>query len=229
MDIVQYRHHQHEQQQHQQHYLQTFDAHQGHLAVGSADYGCVGLGNPDGKRIESPSRHGAYWQWQHSSDGSSSEGFNHGQRAFLDDSADRGCWDATASCGSPPPPSTHRLPAPLDDECSFTGHLQLLQPLTSRHSDRWNRSYFRQSSNDYISTKPNSKESISPTVARKRRLAANARERRRMNGLNEAFDRLREAIPTSIEDEHKLSKYETLQMAQSYISALCNLLDQAHK
>jgi len=50
-----------------------------------------------------------------------------------------------------------------------------------------------------------------------------------MNGLNEAFDRLREAIPTSIEDEHKLSKYETLQMAQSYISALCNLLDQAHK
>jgi len=89
--------------------------------------------------------------------------------------------------------------------------------------------YYRQSSNDYIPTKPSSKESISPTVARKRRLAANARERRRMNGLNEAFDRLREAIPMSIEDEHKLSKYETLQMAQSYISALCNLLDQAHK
>jgi len=88
--------------------------------------------------------------------------------------------------------------------------------------------YYRQS-NDYISTKPNSKECVSPTIARKRRLAANARERRRMNGLNEAFDRLREAIPTSIEDEHKLSKYETLQMAQSYISALCNLLDQAHK
>jgi len=142
--MVQYRHHQHEQQHQQQHHhLQTLDAHQGHLAVGSADYGCVGLGNADGKRIESPSRHGAYWQWQHSSDGSSSEGFNHGQRAFLDDSADRGCWDATASCGSPPPPPTHRLPAPLDDGCSFTGHLQLLQPLTSRHSDRWNRSYFR--------------------------------------------------------------------------------------
>ncbi|KAL4120764.1 hypothetical protein QTP88_013393 [Uroleucon formosanum] len=207
MDMVQYRHHQH-QQQHQQHHLQSFDAHQGHLVVGAANYGCGDLGNSNGKR-QSPSRHGAYWQWQHSSDGSSSEGFNHGQRAFLDTSADRGCWDATAGCGSPPLPST-RLPAPLDDECSFTGHLQ-------------------QSSNDYIPTKPNSKESISPTVARKRRLAANARERRRMNGLNEAFDRLREAIPTSIEDEHKLSKYETLQMAQSYISALCNLLDQAHK
>lgn len=66
-------------------------------------------------------------------------------------------------------------------------------------------------------------------MAKRRRLAANARERRRMNGLNEAFDRLREAIPTSTEDDHKLSKYETLQMAQSYISELCNLLDTAHK
>lgn len=82
--------------------------------------------------------------------------------------------------------------------------------------------------NEYTPKKPNSsKEPISPTVARKRRLAANARERRRMNGLNEAFDRLRDAIPTSIEDDHKLSKYETLQMAQSYISSLCNLLSQA--
>ncbi|KAF4533433.1 hypothetical protein B566_EDAN001158 [Ephemera danica] len=36
----------------------------------------------------------------------------------------------------------------------------------------------------------------SPAVVKKRRLAANARERRRMNGLNEAFDRLREVIPS---------------------------------
>lgn len=147
MDMVQFRrhhhHHQHQQQQQQLHHHQSFDAHQGHLITAAGamtDYGCVGLGNSDGKR-ETPSRHGSYWQWQHSSDGSSSEGFNHGQRAFLDDSVDHGCWDATASCGSPPPPST-RLP-PVDGECSFTGHLQLLQPLTSRHSNRWNRSYFR--------------------------------------------------------------------------------------
>lgn len=89
--------------------------------------------------------------------------------------------------------------------------------------------FFYRKINNYTPKKPSSKESLSPTVARKRRLAANARERRRMNGLNEAFDRLREAIPTTIDDDHKLSKYETLQMAQSYISALCNLLDQAHK
>ncbi|GJQ68784.1 hypothetical protein Trydic_g14722 [Trypoxylus dichotomus] len=64
----------------------------------------------------------------------------------------------------------------------------------------------------------------SPSVLKKRRLAANARERRRMNGLNEAFDRLRQVIP-SLKSDHKLSKFETLQMAQTYISALRDLLE----
>lgn len=64
----------------------------------------------------------------------------------------------------------------------------------------------------------------SPTVMKKRRLAANARERRRMNGLNEAFDKLRDVIPP-IGEEQKLSKFETLQMAQTYIQALCDLLE----
>lgn len=64
----------------------------------------------------------------------------------------------------------------------------------------------------------------SPTVMKKRRLAANARERKRMSGLNEAFDKLRDVVP-AIHEEHKLSKFETLQMAQSYIRALCELLE----
>ncbi|XP_050520280.1 protein lin-32-like [Daktulosphaira vitifoliae] len=125
------------------------------------------------------------------------------------------------------------------------------QPLSILNVDHWNNQYQEYSTNvvqsppsrpasalewdssyngtlnEYNQKKPNSKESS--TVAKKRRLAANARERRRMNGLNEAFDRLREAIPTMTDDDHKLSKYETLQMAQSYISALCNLLDHVHK
>lgn len=68
---------------------------------------------------------------------------------------------------------------------------------------------------------------ISPNIAilKKRRLAANARERRRMNGLNEAFDKLRDVVP-SLGADHKLSKFETLQMAQTYISALCDLLER---
>lgn len=65
---------------------------------------------------------------------------------------------------------------------------------------------------------------LSPSVQKRRRQAANARERKRMNGLNEAFDRLREVVPAPSIDQ-KLSKFETLQMAQSYILALCDLLD----
>lgn len=64
---------------------------------------------------------------------------------------------------------------------------------------------------------------VAPQVMKKRRLAANARERRRMNNLNSAFDRLRDVVP-ALGNDRQLSKYETLQMAQSYITALCELL-----
>ncbi|XP_052121094.1 basic helix-loop-helix transcription factor amos-like [Frankliniella occidentalis] len=62
-------------------------------------------------------------------------------------------------------------------------------------------------------------------VVKRRRLAANARERRRMNSLNDAFDRLRDVVP-SLGSDRKLSKFETLQMAQTYIAALRDLLDR---
>ncbi|XP_076161021.1 uncharacterized protein LOC143143542 [Ptiloglossa arizonensis] len=62
-------------------------------------------------------------------------------------------------------------------------------------------------------------------VLKKRRLAANARERRRMNSLNDAFDRLRDVVP-SLGNDRKLSKFETLQMAQTYIAALYELLQR---
>lgn len=71
--------------------------------------------------------------------------------------------------------------------------------------------------------KRNSHKCVSPLVLKKRRLAANARERRRMENLNKAFDRLRTHLP-SLGSDRQLSKYETLQMAQTYISALCDLL-----
>ncbi|XP_057688666.1 protein atonal homolog 1a [Corythoichthys intestinalis] len=62
-------------------------------------------------------------------------------------------------------------------------------------------------------------------VQRQRRVAANARERRRMHGLNHAFDALRNVIP-ALDNDKKLSKYETLQMAQIYINALSELLQE---
>ena len=63
-----------------------------------------------------------------------------------------------------------------------------------------------------------------PVVMKKRRLAANARERRRMNGLNDAFNKLRDVVP-SLGVDYKLSKFETLQMAQTYITAMIEMLE----
>ncbi|KAG9344331.1 hypothetical protein JZ751_011000 [Albula glossodonta] len=64
--------------------------------------------------------------------------------------------------------------------------------------------------------------------AARRRMAANARERKRMQGLNTAFDRLRKVVPQWSQDK-KLSKYETLQMALSYIMALNRILIDARR
>ena len=44
-----------------------------------------------------------------------------------------------------------------------------------------------------------------------------------MNGLNDAFERLREHVP-NLGNDRKLSKFETLQMAQTYINALRDIL-----
>lgn len=63
-----------------------------------------------------------------------------------------------------------------------------------------------------------------PTIMKHRRNMANARERKRMNGLNDAFERLREVVP-NVNTEQKMSKIETLLVAQTYIKALAKLMD----
>ena len=73
---------------------------------------------------------------------------------------------------------------------------------------------------------------LTPAGVKKRRRDANARERKRMNGLNDAFERLRAVVPGlkegggggAGEDSKKLSKMETLQMANLYIQHLYGVL-----
>jgi len=73
-----------------------------------------------------------------------------------------------------------------------------------------------------------------------RRVKANARERNRMHGLNDALDRLRAHVPCGSRSIHqhphqenqqqqqqqqqKLSKIETLRLARNYIAALADIL-----
>ncbi|XP_062302929.1 neurogenic differentiation factor 1-like [Osmerus eperlanus] len=58
-----------------------------------------------------------------------------------------------------------------------------------------------------------------------RRMKANARERSRMHGLNEALEELRKVVPC-FSGAQKLSKIETLRLARNYIWALSELLQE---
>lgn len=59
---------------------------------------------------------------------------------------------------------------------------------------------------------------------RARRVKANARERSRMHGLNDALDNLRRVMPCYSKTQ-KLSKIETLRLARNYIWALSEVLE----
>ena len=73
--------------------------------------------------------------------------------------------------------------------------------------------------NDIVSKRALREQMLPQEVRVKRRRAANARERKRVNKITDAFERLREHVPNLIK-ERKLSKFETLQMAMAYIDAL---------
>ncbi|KAE8626843.1 hypothetical protein XENTR_v10006780 [Xenopus tropicalis] len=60
---------------------------------------------------------------------------------------------------------------------------------------------------------------------RVRRVKANARERTRMHGLNDALENLRRVMPCYSKTQ-KLSKIETLRLARNYIWALSDILEQ---
>jgi len=60
-------------------------------------------------------------------------------------------------------------------------------------------------------------------VSRPQRLAANERERKRMDSLNLAFSDLRAHIPVRSRDR-RLSRIQTLRLAIDYIALMINLL-----
>ena len=78
----------------------------------------------------------------------------------------------------------------------------------------------------YSQTAPNQPKlpRIPPlAVLQQRRLAANARERKRANKINFAFNRLRKVLPGF--EDREISKYEAIQLAQDYIKQLVEALE----
>lgn len=71
----------------------------------------------------------------------------------------------------------------------------------------------------------NSNNSSSNQIDRRKRLAANARERKRMHLLNKAYDELRLRL---VDAENK-SKYDVLVQAKEYIQALATICEKFDK
>ena len=73
------------------------------------------------------------------------------------------------------------------------------------------------------SPRPSKLPHIPPlAVLQQRRLAANARERKRANKINFAFNRLKKVLPGF--QDREISKFEAIQLAQDYIKQLVEVL-----
>lgn len=84
---------------------------------------------------------------------------------------------------------------------------------------------FSQTSPRTVSHKDSKLPKIPPIeILQQRRLAANARERKRANKINFAFNRLRKVLPGFTDRE--ISKFEAIQLARDYIAQLSNMLEE---
>lgn len=73
------------------------------------------------------------------------------------------------------------------------------------------------------------KSSKRPLKRIQQRSAANQRERRRMKSINDAFDILRDSIPTSVNADRRLSKVDTLKLAIRYIGYLADMVESSNE
>ena len=138
-------------------------------------------------------------------------------------------WDQTA-CTSAlmTPPATHQTSWDNqayswgDHSCLPTPPLEAEQPCQKPMS-KWKLKQERE------------RLTLPQHVIKKRRLDANARERKRMTNLNNAFARLKAVLPPTNDNslqtstdktlaEREMSKMETLRMAQAYILQLASML-----
>lgn len=122
--------------------------------------------------------------------------------------------------------SAMAVPDEINESALVNASINYMQQQTQQSSGmgiKQEPNDFMGGTHDVKSGKKRRGKIVPVVVKKKRRLAANARERRRMQNLNQAFDRLRQYLP-SLGNDRQLSKHETLQMAQTYITALCDLL-----
>lgn len=129
-----------------------------------------------------------------------------------------------------PPPS-------CSSESSSFSSLSITHPFSSNDiaiGEIYHNHQFRLGNVSFENSE-NSSESIGNLRRRKsyghlsqQRQAANMRERRRMQSINDAFEGLRLQLPT-LPYEKKISKVDTLKMAIGYINFLTDLLNKDNR
>ncbi|CAF0950242.1 unnamed protein product [Brachionus calyciflorus] len=132
-------------------------------------------------------------------------------------------------------PSDNLSPPPsCSSGSSSLSSLSIAHPYSSNEffmHDTFNQQQYKHSNDSFLHSE-NSSESFSISKPRRcygqlsqQRQAANMRERRRMQSINDAFEGLRLQLPT-LPYEKKISKVDTLKMAIGYINFLTDLLNK---
>jgi hypothetical protein len=139
-----------------------------------------------------------------------------------------------------PAHSSHYLPHDVTNSQVNITHAQFsysqqvtpeLRMSIHQSESRYNNNLEEGEEESYVSNRRRAREPtrmprIPPLeILQKRRLAANARERKRMNKINTAFERLKRVLP-GLENK-ELSKFESLQLAQDYILHLARILQDS--
>ncbi|KAL3994799.1 Helix-loop-helix DNA-binding domain family protein [Acanthocheilonema viteae] len=114
----------------------------------------------------------------------------------------------------------------LNQKSSTPTYTRQHQPMQTRESKTTGQGVMKRTKRKYR-CRVRSPETIRRTK-QIRRSKANARERRRMHNLNEALEKLRRTLP-QLPDEPKLTKIETLRMANNYIYALRQILSSGQE
>ncbi|CAG0921510.1 unnamed protein product [Notodromas monacha] len=128
------------------------------------------------------------------------------------------CWDPPHG----PQMYPYRQPDLLGLPCDFWNPATAGTRLQNLSSARSNSTQSKTSGTSQNSSSMSKKTRRRVATVAQRR-AANIRERRRMFNLNEAFDKLRNKVPT-FAYEKRLSRIETLRLAITYIGFMTELL-----
>ena len=125
------------------------------------------------------------------------------------------------SLASPACPQSSSEVSPPSSSCQYSPSSSPSTPSYPATTSPFN---FTEKKSESLNSGPKLPKIPPIEVLQQRRLAANARERKRANKINFAFNRLRKVLPGFTDRE--ISKFEAIQLARDYIAQLSTMLEE---